>query len=85
MRKGNVLAVDDNEDILFALDLLLKPHIKKFHSESTPCKVIKLLQEQDFDVILLDMNFSTTSMDGTAGFRLLNRILKTARKTIGLC
>ena len=28
-KTGNILAVDDNEDILFALKLLLKPHVEK--------------------------------------------------------
>ena len=28
-KKGKILVVDDNEDILFALNLLLSPHVEK--------------------------------------------------------
>jgi PleD family two-component response regulator len=56
--KGKFLAIDDNEDILFALKLLLKPYVDKITTLSSPDRVIDLLKVESYDVILLDMNFT---------------------------
>ena len=36
MKYGTILIVDDNEDVLFALNLLLKPHFEKVKVSTTP-------------------------------------------------
>ncbi len=74
--KGKFLAIDDNEDILFALKLLLKPHVEKITTLSSPDKVIDLLKVEEYDVILLDMNFTKDASSGQEGFDLLAKILE---------
>ncbi len=73
---GKILAVDDNEDILFALKLLLKSHFDTVTTENNPENIAKHLQHENFDVILLDMNFSKDAISGQEGFYYLEKILK---------
>ena len=73
---GNILAVDDNEDILFALKLLLKPHVEKLTVLNSPEKIPELLTKEYFDMILLDMNFNKDAISGQEGFDWLGRILE---------
>jgi two-component system, NtrC family, response regulator HydG len=73
---GNILAVDDNEDILFALKLLLKPHVEKLTVLNSPQKIPEVLTKEYFDMILLDMNFNKDAISGQEGFDWLGRILE---------
>ncbi len=75
LKQGHVLAVDDNEDILFALKLLLKPKVASFHTATTPCQVPKLMKTHRFDVILLDMSFQNKTGEDPEGFKVLKHIL----------
>ncbi|MFW6227219.1 MAG: sigma-54-dependent transcriptional regulator, partial [Bacteroidota bacterium] len=79
---GKILAVDDNEDILFALKLLLKQHVEKIQTLNTPNKIPQALEEEDYDVILLDMNFSKDAISGQEGFDWLERILEIDPKMV---
>lgn len=72
---GKILAVDDNTDVLFALKLLLKSHFELIHTEETPDKIPELIKKNDFDVILLDMNFTKDAISGKEGFYWLEKIL----------
>ena len=74
-KSGNILAVDDNEDILFALKLLLKPHVEKITTLNTPEKIPEIMTKENFDMILLDMNFNKDAISGQEGFDWLGRIL----------
>ncbi|KPL14702.1 MAG: AAA family ATPase [Bacteroides sp. SM23_62] len=73
---GKILAVDDNEDILFALKLLLKQHVEVITTVNDPEKIPDLLGEEDYDVILLDMNFTKDAISGQEGFDWLAKILE---------
>ncbi len=73
---GKILVVDDNTDILFALKLLLKKHFREIVTESNPENISGLLQQNNFDVILLDMNFSKDAISGKEGFYWLDKILE---------
>jgi DNA-binding NtrC family response regulator len=74
-KEGKVLAIDDNEDILFALKLLLKNHVEKVTTEASPDKIPQLMKEDTYDVILLDMNFTKDAISGQEGFDWLQKIL----------
>ncbi len=74
-KKGKVLAVDDNQDILFALKLLLKPEVELIETLSGPEKLPEMLKKESWDVILLDMNFTKDAISGQEGFDWLDRIL----------
>ncbi|MGE0090719.1 MAG: sigma-54-dependent transcriptional regulator [Bacteroidales bacterium] len=73
---GKVLAVDDNEDILFALKLLLKNYVDVIHTESNPEVIPEIMSREKFDVILLDMNFTKDAIGGHEGFTWLEKILE---------
>jgi two-component system response regulator HydG len=72
---GKVLIIDDNEDILTAASLLLKTHMEMVHTEKNPNMIPTLLMNENYDVILLDMNFSKDMTSGSEGFLWLNKIL----------
>jgi len=70
---GKVLAIDDNEDILFALKLLLKQHVEKIDTINNPNLIPETLANEDYDVILLDMNFTRDAISGQEGFDWLQK------------
>ncbi len=70
-----VLVVDDNEDILLAAKLLLKPVVSIVHTEKNPQNIPQLLKNDEYDVIFLDMNFTQDMTSGKEGFYWLNEIL----------
>ncbi|MBN2524513.1 MAG: sigma-54-dependent Fis family transcriptional regulator [Bacteroidales bacterium] len=73
---GKILAIDDNEDILFALKLLLKSNVETITTVSNPKEIPDLLKTEEYDVILLDMNFTKDASSGQEGFDWLKRILE---------
>lgn len=75
-KHGNILIVDDNEDILFSLKLLLKHHVNHVEIEPNPDNIPDLMEEREYDVILLDMNFTHDASSGQEGFYWLNKILE---------
>jgi len=72
---GKILAVDDNEDILFSLKLLLKNHFESIRTEMNPERIPSLMEQESYDVILLDMNFTKDMIGGQEGFYWLEKIL----------
>ena len=74
-RDGRVLIVDDDEDVLQAARLFLKQHLSTVQTETDPQKIPEHLASQDFDCILLDMNFTRDVSSGQEGFHWLSRIL----------
>ncbi len=73
-KNGRILAIDDNEDILFSLKLLLKPNVELITTLSNPNAIPETLKSEDYDVILLDMNFTKDASSGKEGFDWLKRI-----------
>jgi DNA-binding NtrC family response regulator len=73
---GKILAVDDNEDILFALKLLLKNHAEVITTLSNPDRILETMAKDDYDVILLDMNFTKDAISGQEGFDWLEKIIE---------
>jgi DNA-binding NtrC family response regulator len=76
IKVGKILAIDDNEDILFALKLLLKQHVEKIDTNSTPDIIPQMMKNEQYDVILLDMNFTKDAISGQEGFNWLDKILE---------
>jgi DNA-binding NtrC family response regulator len=73
---GKILAVDDNEDILFSLRLLLRPQVEKIVTSNSASSIPEMLMNEEFDVILLDMNFTKDAISGQEGFFWLKKILE---------
>ncbi len=74
--KGKILIVDDNEDVLFALHLLLEPYVEKVKVTTSPSRIEHFMDTFSPDVILLDMNFSRDASSGQEGLEWLNKILQ---------
>ncbi|MEL7002398.1 MAG: sigma-54 dependent transcriptional regulator [Bacteroidota bacterium] len=68
--------IDDDEDVLLAAKLLLKKHAHQVIIEKNPKKIPFLLNNDSYDVILLDMNFSKDITSGKEGFYWLSQILE---------
>lgn len=73
-KEGKILIVDDNEDILFALNLLLQPHVEKVKVTTRPERIVDFMESYRPDVILLDMNFHHDASSGQEGFHWLQQI-----------
>ena len=74
-KKGKVLVIDDNEDILFALNLLLKPLVEDIRVTKQPEQIDRFYEQLHPDVVLLDMNFTRDAISGEEGFEWLEHIL----------
>jgi len=75
-KEGSILIVDDNEELLIAYEIFLSPHFESIKTLGNPNSLPSALQGSDFDVILLDMNFSAGINTGNEGFFWMNRILE---------
>jgi DNA-binding NtrC family response regulator len=73
---GKLLIVDDHKQVLKALTQLLEPEFDTITGISNPNQIISCLNKEEYDVILLDMNFSAGVNTGNEGIYWLNRILK---------
>lgn len=75
-KAGKILVVDDNEDVLFALNILLEPYAEKIKVATTPDRIEYFMNTFQPDIILLDMNFSRDAISGQEGFESLEQILR---------
>jgi DNA-binding NtrC family response regulator len=76
MKKGRILIVDDNEDVLLALNLLLKSHVEQVRISADPGRIEHFINTFYPDVILLDMNFNSDAINGHEGLFWLEKIKK---------
>ncbi len=73
-QNGNILIVDDNKSILTSLEILLTPEFNCVRSITSPGQIMTELRKNDFNLVLLDMNFTAGMNNGNEGFYWLNRI-----------
>jgi FixJ family two-component response regulator len=81
VENGTILVVDDDEDVLLAAKFLLKRHFSKIVTVSSPNTIDDLLEQNSFDVALLDMNYTAGATTGQEGFDLLNYLITNSSKT----
>ncbi|MEO5603616.1 MAG: sigma-54 dependent transcriptional regulator [Cyclobacteriaceae bacterium] len=74
-KHGKILIVDDNEDLLKAARMHLKRHFAQVDIEKNPEAIPGLMTNEDYDVILLDMNFTKDVSSGSEGYYWLEKIL----------
>jgi two-component system response regulator HydG len=79
---GRILIIDDNEDLLFAAKMLLKKHAKEVMIEQDPRRIPFLINNNNYDVILLDMNFREDTTSGKEGFHWLKQIKEIDPKAV---
>ena len=73
---ARLLIVDDDADILLAAKMFPRQHISIVHTEKNPQNIPNIIKNENYDVILLDMNFSRDATSGQEGFHWLNVILE---------
>ncbi|MDH5597970.1 MAG: sigma-54 dependent transcriptional regulator [Cyclobacteriaceae bacterium] len=76
IHSGKILIVDDNEDLLKAAKIFLKRHFSQIDIEKNPEAIPALISNENYDVILLDMNFTKDSSSGKEGYFWLEKILE---------
>ncbi|MGH9914028.1 MAG: response regulator, partial [Pyrinomonadaceae bacterium] len=74
MRSSHILIADDQPDVLAALRLLLKSEGYKITTAASPTETISLIKSHDFDLLLMDLNYSRDTTSGQEGFDLLERL-----------
>lgn len=74
-KNGKILVIDDDADVLHAAKLFLKQHFGLVHTEKRPEPIPTLLKNENYDVIMLDMNFARDVTSGKEGFFWLEKIL----------
>src|SRR4051794_28349100 len=69
-----VLIADDQSDVLEALRLLLKAEGFQLETASSPAGVLAAVEAREFDVALIDLNYTRDTTSGEEGLNLLSRI-----------
>jgi sigma-B regulation protein RsbU (phosphoserine phosphatase) len=71
---ARVLLADDQPHVLDALQLLLKGHGYRTEAASHPARVLQALEANEFDVVLLDLNYTRDTTAGGEGLELVSQI-----------
>src|SRR5205809_2801035 len=71
-----VLIADDQPDVLEALRLLLKAEGFGIESAGSPAAILEAVDGDDYDVVLMDLNYARDTTSGQEGLDLLSRIQK---------
>lgn len=74
MRLPKLLIADDQPDVLTALRLLLKGAGIEAESATSPQAVVEALSARDFDLVLMDLNYTRDTTSGLEGLDLISRI-----------
>ncbi len=69
-----LLIVDDQSDVLEALRLLLKPEGYAIDVVKTPGAVLQAVNASDFDLALIDLNYSRDTTSGQEGLELVQQL-----------
>jgi len=71
---ARVLIADDQPDVLEALRLLLKGEGFQIEAAMSPAGILSALESRDFDVVIMDLNYTRDTTSGEEGLDLLTRI-----------
>ncbi|MEP6963470.1 MAG: sigma 54-interacting transcriptional regulator, partial [Acidobacteriota bacterium] len=71
---GRILIADDQADVLEALRLLLKGEGFHIESANSPAGIAATLETSEFDVVLMDLNYTRDTTSGQEGLDLLARV-----------
>ena len=74
MAEGTLLIIDDNKNVLSALEIFLQQEFQEVITLTSPKQLHSLLHSNKIDVILLDMNFKAGANTGNEGIYWLNEI-----------
>ena len=69
-----ILIADDQADVIEALRLLLKREGYKLDSVESPKQALQAIENRDYDLALIDLNYSRDTTSGDEGLELLAKI-----------
>jgi DNA-binding NtrC family response regulator len=69
-----VLIADDQADVIEALRLLLKGEGVQTETATSPEQIVAAVEARDFDVALIDLNYTQDTTSGQEGLDLISRI-----------
>src|SRR5258705_5811094 len=69
-----VPVADDQPDVLEALRLLLKGEGYKIESAGSPAAILEAIDGDEFDAVLMDLNYARDTTSGQEGLDLLSQI-----------
>ena len=72
--KTRILLADDQHDVLTALELLLKLHGYRTQRTDSPSALLRASSTEEFDLILMDLNYSRDTTSGQEGLDLLKAL-----------
>jgi DNA-binding NtrC family response regulator len=94
LNRARILVADDQADVLQALRLLLKAEGCEIETVTSPAGVLAAVDAREFDVALIDLNYTRDTTSGEEGLSLLSKlqqldtpmpvIVMTAWGTVGL-
>jgi len=73
-----ILIADDQQDVLDALRLLLKGHGYSIETVNSPAELLAAVARQEFDVLLIDLNYARDTTSGREGLDMLSRLKELA-------
>jgi two-component system, NtrC family, response regulator HydG len=73
---GNILIVDDDNDVLYTARLVLRDLFGKVDTLNRSALIPEFLKSSKYDVIVLDMNFTRGNTSGKEGLEWLGKILR---------
>ena len=76
MTDASILVVDDNKNVLTALDMLLSREFTSVVCISKPGQILTELKKQKYGAVLLDMNYSAEQNTGNEGLFWLRELVK---------
>ena len=71
---ARVLIADDQPDVLEALRLLLKAEGFRIESAGSPAAILEDVDGDDYDVVLMDLNYTRDTTSGQEGLDLLSQL-----------
>jgi len=72
----NILVVEDDLDILSALKILLVPEGFSVQLCQTPESALAAIGQHNFDLVLMDLNYSLDTTSGEEGLQLISAVRK---------
>jgi DNA-binding NtrC family response regulator len=73
---SRVLIVDDQPHILEAFELLARPHGYRLEMARTPAFALEAAMQEEFDSVVLDLNYTRDTTSGEEGMQLLTALRK---------
>ena len=72
--RPRVLVADDQIDVLEALRLLLKAEGFEIETVTSPAAVVEAVDAREFDVVLMDLNYTRDTTSGREGLDLIMKL-----------